>query len=172
MCLGSLTIYPDGKEIVIVGDADFVTRVNAYLERIRATDIGANIIAQLDASNEKVFIKEVFFIKSSGYDQKSNELYLGSVLPFSDKLEGGSIDEFLALTHEIRHAFSDFTNSDGIFNNTITSRANLEYTAVYFTNYVRSVYGYDRFRLKYSGIGLKTNSKVVLLFICFLTLKM
>ena len=146
---------PDGQEIVIVGDADFVTRVNAFLEKIRATDVGSVVINTLDNHHERVVIREIYKTKDSGFEETTNELKLGSVL-FADNIEGGSTDEFLTLAHEIYHAFSDLTNSNGIFKNSITSIQQLEYTAVYFANYIRSVYGYDKFRLKYSGKGLTT----------------
>ncbi|MDZ7848347.1 MAG: RHS repeat-associated core domain-containing protein [Owenweeksia sp.] len=147
-------IDPNGREIVIIGDADFRARANAYIERAKATDVGASVIEALDNTNEKIFIKEGMFLKFSNYDEDNNELKLGSWNWGSDELGGGEIDEFIVLAHEIYHAYSDIKNINGIRNDEIVNLGPAEWTATYFANYIRSVYGYNRLRRRYDNIGL------------------
>lgn len=151
-----IAIDPTGREIVIVGDEEFRKNTELYLAQIRATEVGRQIIEVLERSNNVYSISECFFVK----DSHTNQAALGKGAsiqyddnPWSPLLDGGAIDGLIALSHELHHAYSVETNSNGIILGRVVSRKRLEQKAVIFQNYMVSVYDLGAFRYKYSGFS-------------------
>lgn len=143
-------IDPDGRKIVIAGSPDFVKQTQEYLEMIRATDIGREVVRVLEECHNEYTITLGFTQWGTDYNVKTNILKYDPNL-WIKNLDGGAMNSFISFAHELFHAYSDETNSYGVIANIIDNEDRLEYCAVWFQNYITSVYGMGRMRTHYTG---------------------
>jgi hypothetical protein len=145
-------IDPDGKKIVI---ANNTSKALTNLAMIAATSNGRQRLDRLISSQSTYTMSSTFWTSSSGYDGNGETgpsrtiYYVGS--SWYPNVDGGAISSMYAMGHETNHAYDhDVTGRPGE-----SDRKNRERSSVYFTNYLRSVYGDgDNLRTKYSDLGL------------------
>jgi len=145
-----LYIDPDGEKIIIGNNTkDALTK----LAQIAATNKGQQRIDRLVGSAQSYTMRSVFWSKNSGYDDTGKQgrartvYYPSSTWRFG--VDGGDPGSTYILGHELAHAYD---HDLGRNMNNIKGR---ESSAVNMGNYLRSVYGKDDMRTKYSGLGLK-----------------
>lgn len=147
----TLLIDPDGNEI-IVGNSTAATITK--LAQIAATSRGNERLQKLMQSTNKYYTEAIFWTTSSGYDGRGDygrarTIYFveSAWRPTVDK---GANSSVYVLGHEMVHAYDhELTGASGE-----GDRRNRETNAVWFGNYLRSVYGEDKMRTRYSGLGL------------------
>lgn len=147
---------PLGDTIRIRGTASFIANTEALLQQLSATELGAKVVARLNASTTDVNIFEASGRGGTNYNE------LTRVLNYDDNPWYGTVDEsfftpggahtaLTGLGHELYHSYMDIILGQ---NRNNTSRVYREHMAVKFANYLRSVYSLGNPRLQYSKIGL------------------
>ena len=137
----------NGEKIYI---ADNVNDALTKLAQIVITNKGQIRINKLINSYFTYTMKNVFWTSSSGYSKKRKTIYYPSSVWMLD-IDGGAPNSVYSLSHEVEHAFDD---EMGYY----ISRKGYEYNAVYFANYMRSVYNEQNMRTIYFGLGLEFDS--------------
>lgn len=147
-------VDPEGKSIRIRRNK---TRAIKDLARIAATSRGQDYLKTLiggdklgEAFETEYRLEPVSIRNKAGFD--------GQYIKYLDRpwfsVGGGSKDEFALMGHEIRHAF-DYSNHVLIMKKNGESRIGRipsEENAVTFENYLRSVFGIEKLRTRYSGL--------------------
>ncbi|MFA8301431.1 MAG: hypothetical protein ACEPOV_14785 [Hyphomicrobiales bacterium] len=145
-------IDPDGKKIVIGNNTNTTL---TYLAKVAATKKGRQRLDRLVLSRLTYTTHSTFWTSSSAYDGKgqigkSRTIY-SVASAWRPYVDGGVMSGLYAMGHELNHAYDhDVSGLSGE-----SERRNREVSSVYFTNYLRSVYGDGNgMRTRYSGLGL------------------
>ncbi|NVJ64410.1 MAG: RHS repeat-associated core domain-containing protein [Flavobacteriaceae bacterium] len=144
-------IDPDGREI-IVGNSRSKTISN--LAQIVATSEGRRRVDRLIRSSNTYHTRSVYWTRNSAYDGRGTNgdprtIYFvrSSLYP---TLNGGANSSAYIMGHEIDHAYNhEVTGRSGE-----GERESREYSAVMVGNNMRSVYGEEKMRTRYSGTRL------------------
>jgi hypothetical protein len=128
-------IDPDGKTIVPHGSDEFKKQFAKDLEMIRNTDRGKEMVAFLQSPAFQININESAWTKS-GFNPTTNSVYYDNDNAFDYDYDGVEYVSFIALGHELQHAYDKY-NMSGFSS---ASTVKKETSAVYFENYLRSVY--------------------------------
>jgi hypothetical protein len=128
-------VDPDGRTIVPHGSDEFKKQFAKDLEMLSKTDRGKEIVAFLQASSFQINIHESAWTES-GFDRFSNSVYYDNDNMFDYNYDGVEYVSFIALGHELQHAYDKYKMSG--FSSASTVKK--ETSAVRFENYLRSVY--------------------------------
>lgn len=130
--------------------SDFLRNTISNLHKIYATEDGKTMLDEIiGAPSFEVDIHEALFTITSEYDFDKNRLQYDD--DASTIAEDGVINGMIALGHELDHSYEDLKGSYP-FN--FEEEKNIEKSAVYFGNYLRSVYGSNQLRTSYSKYSL------------------
>ena len=129
---------PDGRTIVPHGSPAFKAQFKKDLEMLSKTDRGKEIVAFLQSPAFQISIHESAWTKS-GFNPTTNSVYYDNDNAFDYDYDGVEYVSFIALGHELQHAYDKY-NMSGFRS---ASTAKKERSAVSFENYLRSVYRYE-----------------------------
>jgi RHS repeat-associated protein len=149
---------------------NYKSTVMQDLMRVYATNEGRTLIKAInDKSNRDNIMKGVitihtsFYASSSGYLPSKNTVTYGTGFSFIRGVtQGASFPSYVILGHELQHAFDEFYQKNGVIWNvddySVANKKSAEISAVKFGNYLRSVYGSDWLREKYSYVFSDLNT--------------
>jgi RHS repeat-associated protein len=147
-------VDPDGKDIVIFGNKEYVQKVTTALMVIYATEEGKIKIDEMISSNLTVQIVDTWYdAEYSEQDKRTLRYNTNSVIEIDASSRGdngGEVDMY----HELIHAFEDLLNGkmvDGkkVYKSARTSTR--EEQAMKGANYFRSVIGLENMRTFYDA---------------------
>ena len=131
-------VDPDGRTIIPHGSDEFKKQFAKDLEMIKNTDRGAEIVAFLQSPAFTINVTESYWA-GSGFNPKSKSIQYDNNNMFDYDYDGVEYVSFVALGHELQHAYDSYTLKDFGSSSTKTK----ETSSVYFENYLRSVYKYE-----------------------------
>lgn len=147
---------PLGDTLRIQGDKKFIAQTNENIEKIRATDLGAELLAQLESSKKTYNITEAMNKFGAEFEPTRGG---GDVdydpTPWRDELEGGAYNGLIGLSHELNHAY-DYdvgnikVNKDGTMDK--SQKVIAETNALKFQNYITKSYDLGKTRNSYGDI--------------------
>ena len=132
-------IDPDGRTIVPHGSAEFKKQFAKDLEMIKNTDRGGEIVAFLQSPAFTINVTESYWASSGfnlKYDNNTRFVQYDNNNMFNYDYDDVEYVSFVALGHELQHAYDSYTVKGFGSSSTKTK----ETSAVYFENYLRSVY--------------------------------
>lgn len=147
-CLGNPVKFvdPDGKVVNIANNREGALK---NLAKIVATTYGQEILNSLIKSQSTYKMKSVFWSGSSKYENET-VYYVGDT--WLSSIDGGSASNEVIMGHEAYHAYQDESRQISWYKGKIGNVLELERGAVGFENYLRSVYGDSKMRVRYSGL--------------------
>lgn len=149
-------IDPDGQKVIFPTFG--MNKLFRNLARIIATDHGNSKVRTLVSSSSNYVINRIFWTKNSGYDWSGTDGPRGVVYvpneSWTSQLDGGSMESYQILFHELNHAYSHELARQAIFPREPRepSRESLEGSAVHNTNKLRAIHGETRMRTGYTGL--------------------
>ena len=146
---------PLGDTIKIRGTAKFIYNTQKNLQMIRATDIGRDLIAALEKSQQVFTVSEAHSIYGNEYDDRINNVRYDDNPWFWSDVEGGVYTSLQALSHELWHAFDDLKGRITRYKDELSygEAKATEQGAVRFANYMRTVYQLGSLRTRYNKFG-------------------
>ena len=155
-CNGNPIMFvdPDGKILRPHPNSsqEFKDKYYADLQKIYNTDQGKKIIDMLNALPVTIYISDCVYWQSNYSDKNRITMQYSASSWFAYDYDGVEYVPFVALGHELKHAFDDYSNSDF----STWGRNKREESAISFENYLRSVYQFDLgldFALRYEYDG-------------------
>jgi RHS repeat-associated protein len=149
-------VDPDGKDIVIFGNEEYVQKATTALMVIYATKKGKVMIDEMIGSNLKLQIKDTWWGATySEQDNRTLRYNTSSTIEIDASSrgdKGGEVDMY----HELLHAFEDIMAGKIVEGEKVYESANTstrETQAVVGANYFRSVIGLENMRTFREGGG-------------------
>lgn len=132
------------------GNNEFVANSVNNLHKIYATDKGKEVLDLLTSPDQLVKVKEAGSKWGTNYNFNTNTLKYDDNAK-DGSVGGGTYNALVGLTHELKHAHQDAQGWNPVSRKV---ESNMEKDAVNFTNYMRSVYGMEKMRTRYTSYGL------------------
>jgi hypothetical protein len=128
-------VDPDGRTIVPHGSDEFMAQFYKDLEMLSQTDEGKKIVDYLQSPSILINVFENGWGNST-FNSSTNVLNYDNNNLFDYDYDGVEYVSFIALGHELKHAYDKYTMSNFYTSSTLDK----ERSAIKFENYLRSVF--------------------------------